>query len=97
MYDFSNYISRRGKGSMKWERMYEKVSDLPEDVLPLSVADMEFKCAPEIIDGLKETLNELPVLGYAVPTQSYYDAVIQWMREKHKWDFNRTGLFQKQA
>lgn len=92
MYDFSNYISRRGKGSMKWERMYEKVSDLPEDVLPLSVADMEFKCAPEIIDGLKETLNELPVLGYAVPTQSYYDAVIQWMREKHKWDIQQNWI-----
>ncbi|MEO1770562.1 MalY/PatB family protein [Candidatus Enterococcus ferrettii] len=92
MYDFDHFISRKGKGSMKWERMYDIVKDLPEDVLPLSVADMEFKCAPEIIDGLKETLTDLPVLGYSIPTSSYYSAVTKWMSEKHAWEIDKEWI-----
>lgn len=92
MYDFENYISRRGKGSMKWERMYDIVRNLPEDIIPLSVADMEFKCAPEIIEGIKEVLTELPVLGYSVPTPSYYNAVLKWMKERHSWTVEKEWI-----
>ena len=53
-YDFETCIDKRNSGSVKWRDMLEKQPDVPEGVVPLSVADMEFKTAPEITAGLKE-------------------------------------------
>jgi aminotransferase/cystathionine beta-lyase len=57
----------------------------PDGIIPLSVADMEFKMAPEITAGLREYLQDL-VLGYAGPTEAYYNAVSGWMKNRHGWD-----------
>jgi Bifunctional PLP-dependent enzyme with beta-cystathionase and maltose regulon repressor activities len=92
MYDFNNYISRKDKGSKKWEQMYKIDSNIPNDILPLSIADMEFKCAPEIIDGLKEELTKLPLLGYTIPTESYFEAIIKWMKKKHHWEIMKEWI-----
>lgn len=55
-YDFEAVQPRRGTGSMKWAEM-EKY-DCPEGVIPFSVADMELKVMPEVVDGLKEFLDK---------------------------------------
>lgn len=85
MYDFTTVVNRAGAGSGKWERMKRANPDIPEGIVPLSVADMEFKTAPEIIRGLQGYLENL-ILGYAGPTQAYYDAVCGWMKRRHSWD-----------
>ena len=56
-YDFDTLVKRTGVGAYKWEAMKKLVPDLPEDIVPFSVADMEFKNAPEIVEGLKEYLD----------------------------------------
>ena len=81
-YDFETLIPRYNKGSFKWDGMAKIYADLPEDVIPLSVADMEFKNAPEIVDGLKEYLDTT-ILGYTGPTETYFDAVIGFMERHH--------------
>ena len=81
-YDFETSISRYGMGSGKWDEMREEVPSLPDDIVPLSVADMEFRNAPEIIDGLKEYLDT-SILGYTHATNAYYQAVIGWMERRH--------------
>ena len=81
-YDFETLIPRYGVGSEKWDEMREAVPDLPEDIVPLSVADMEFKNAPEIVEGLKEYLDT-SILGYTHATDAYYEAVIRWMERRH--------------
>ena len=45
-YDFTTLVSRKNTGSSKWEQMYSWNPEVTEDVVPLSVADMEFKPAP---------------------------------------------------
>ncbi|MDR0400675.1 MAG: pyridoxal phosphate-dependent aminotransferase [Treponema sp.] len=85
MYDFTTRIDRTGTGSDKWDSMRRLSPDLGRDIVPLSVADMEFKMAPEITRGLQDFLNGL-VLGYTGPTERYYDAVRFWMRDRHGWD-----------
>jgi aminotransferase/cystathionine beta-lyase len=55
------------------------------DIVPLSVADMEFKTAPEITAGLQDYLHDL-ILGYTSPTERYYHAVRLWMKNRHSWD-----------
>ena len=84
-YDFETLINRMEQGSMKWAGMKRKNPDLPEGIVPFSTADMEFKNAPEIAEGLKEYLDT-HVLGYTGATPAYYDAVVDWMKKRHNWD-----------
>ena len=68
--------------------MYEINPDVAEDIVPLSVADMEFKTAPEIVEGLKKFLDE-SVLGYTSATDDYYKSVIGWMERRHGFSPNK--------
>ncbi|MDR0670455.1 MAG: PatB family C-S lyase [Treponema sp.] len=91
MYDFTSRIDRSGVGSDKWDEMKKRNPAVGGDIVPLSVADMEFKMAPEIVGGLKECLDTL-VLGYTGPTERYYEAVRLWMKNRHSWDIEDQWL-----
>ena len=84
-YDFETLVSRRNCGSGKWETMLKQNPNVSENVAPLSVADMELKNPPEIIEGLKQYLDT-HILGYTSPTAEYMDAVCGWMKRRHNWD-----------
>ncbi len=81
-YDFTTPVNRRDAGSFKWDAMLRADPTVGPDIVPLSVADMEFLNAPEIIAGLKDYLDT-HVMGYTGPTDAYYEAVIDWMRRRH--------------
>lgn len=84
-YDFETLVDRSACGSVKWDDMPKKKSDVSKGVVPFSVADMEFKNAPEIAEGLKEYMDT-HILGYTSPTQEYYETVCKWMKHRHNWD-----------
>lgn len=84
-YDFETLIDRSAHGSGKWNDMRVKNPDTAKGVVPFSVADMEFKNAPEIGEGLKAYMDT-HILGYTGPTQEYLDTVCQWMRDQHSWE-----------
>ena len=75
-YDFENCPDRRGTGSLKWERYPGR------DVLPMWVADMDFKSAPEIIAALQERAAH-GVFGYTIPPKSTVEAAIDYMQTHH--------------
>lgn len=83
-YDFETLVDRTGSGSGKWDEIKKKKPDLSEGIVPFSVADMEFKNAPEIQEGLAEYIKT-HILGYTGATPAYYDAVCGWMMEEHGW------------
>ncbi|MCC8108433.1 MAG: pyridoxal phosphate-dependent aminotransferase [Planctomycetes bacterium] len=85
MYDFTATIDRTRLGSSKWQGMRELNPDVPDGIVPFSVADMELREPPEIIQGLKDYLDNV-VLGYAVATPEYDAAVCGWMKKRHGWD-----------
>jgi putative C-S lyase len=85
MYDFISLINRAGQGASKWDNMKRRNPSVPDSIIPFSIADMEFKTAPEITVGLQAYLNDL-ALVYTNPTEAYYGAVVRWMRERHGWD-----------
>lgn len=98
-YNFTDRPNRRETGSDKWEQMYNWNPNADEDVVPLSVADMEFQLAPEIQQGLVTFLeNDDLVLGYTSPTDAYYEAVVDWQKRRHgvtidkEWLVNTPGI-----
>ncbi len=81
-YNFETSMRRVGVGSFKWDSMLADNPNIGEDVIPLSVADMELFNPPEIIEGLKEYLDHI-ILGYTGATDAYYESVMNWMERRH--------------
>ena len=84
-YNFDEIVVRRGSNSYKWDATEE------EDVLPLWVADMDFKAAPAIRKALAERV-EHGVFGYTKVPDAYYDAIIQWFSRRHGWQIEREWM-----
>ena len=77
-YDFDEIVPRRGTHSVKWEL------DCDPDILPMWVADMDFRTAPPVVEALRRRV-EHGIFGYAQATQAYYDAVVKWFERRHGW------------
>ncbi len=84
-YDFDEIIERRGTGSVKWD---ESPSS---DVIPMWVADMDFKAAPAILEAIRKRA-EHGVFGYALVEDDYYDAIISWFQRRHQWTIRREEI-----
>lgn len=84
-YDFDEQIPRRGTCSYKWD------STKNEDVLPMWVADMDFRTAPAIVDALRRRV-EHGIFGYTRVPDSYYQAVIDWFVRRHRWTIEREWI-----
>ena len=84
-YNFDERIDRRGTGCVKWDMAPDK------DVLPLWVADMDFRATPAILEAVKKRA-EHGVFGYTVVEDDYYDAVISWFRRRHQWNIKREEI-----
>ena len=88
-YDFVNAPDRSMTDSVKW---HVKKGDLP-----MSIADMDFKTAPEIIATMKEKIS-LGVFGYEWPEDDYFNAVADWYEKEHghrpeqEWLIFTTGV-----
>lgn len=91
-YDFETLINRSEKGSSKWNGMKELKPNVGSDIAPFSVADSDLKLAPEISEGLIEFMQNNPVFGYTVPTKSYYDSVINWMKDKYDYVIDQESI-----
>ncbi len=84
-YNFDERIPRRGTGSYKWD------SAENGDVLPMWVADMDFRTAPVIVDALRRRV-EHGIFGYTHVPDSYYEAVTGWFAHRHGWKMDREWI-----
>lgn len=84
-YDFETVVNRFNQGSYKYEQMLGWNPNVSQEIIPFSVADMELKNAPEIVEGLKNYIDT-HILGYTLPTTNYLNAVCKWMKKRHGWD-----------
>ena len=82
-YEFDQVIDRRGTGSVKW--------DVGANELPMWVADMDFRTAPEILEAI-EARAAHGVFGYSILPDAWYDAYIGWWRERHGLTMERDWL-----
>lgn len=92
MYDFSTWHRRVGIGAEKWDAI-ERAGITDPDVVPFSVADMEWETAPEIQQELAEKAL-YGCYGYTVANEEYQQAVQKWMRIRHSWDIDLDWMVQ---
>ena len=78
-------------GSIKWNQMHQLNPKVSEGTIPLSMADMELKNPPEVMEGLKDFLDEMS-LGYTEPNQSFIDSVVNWQKKRHNWDIQNEWI-----
>lgn len=90
-YDFITQVDRSAQGSGKWNGMLQKNPNV-KGIVPFSVADMELKNPPEIMEGLQDFLKQDVILGYTSPTQRYFDNVIHWMQKRHQWIISKDWI-----
>ncbi len=82
-FDFDEIIDRRGTNSVKFDAARDANPLLPEDFIPLWVADMDFACPPAVLEAMKARLDRR-ILGYvALMDDSYYEALDGFMRRRH--------------
>lgn len=81
-FNFDEIIPRRGTNSYKWD------SAADAGVLPMWVADMDFRTAPVVIDALRRRV-EHGIFGYTRVPDEYYDAVVSWFGRRYGWNFTR--------
>lgn len=84
-YNFDEIIERRGSNSYKWDSAVE------EDVLPMWVADMDFRTDPAIINALTRRVQH-GIFGYNKVPQAYFDATISWFQRKHNFTIEKDWI-----
>lgn len=84
-YNFDEFIPRRNSNSYKWD------SSENEDIVPMWVADMDFRTAQPIIDALNKRVQH-GIFGYTKVPSRYFDAVTSWFSRRHNFNFRKEWL-----
>ena len=87
--DFDTIIERRGTDCLKYDFALRR--GMPEDVLPLWVADMDFKTSSYVEDAVIERTRHA-IFGYTEVQGEYFDAVAGWMKRHHDWEIKSQWL-----
>jgi len=88
IYDFDRKVDRKRTNDMKWHA--KAVSsylnyEVPEDMIPMWLADTDFACAPVIVNALRDRV-EKEIYGYCAPMESFYKAVCGWQKRRFDWE-----------
>ncbi len=82
-YNFDEAIDRRNTGSFKWH--------YSDDTIPLWVADMDFKTAEPILKAI-EQVTQHGILGYTLPTEPLYQAIINWHGSRYGLQLDKQNI-----
>ncbi len=81
--NFDEVVNRRGTNSLKW--------DVPENELPLWVADMDFATAPAVVDAIKKR-TECAAFGYSIIPEEWNQAYVGWWKRRYHYEMDPESL-----
>lgn len=88
-YDFNELVNREGTASFKYETLKQNFGR--DDLLPLWIADMEFRTAPCVTRAIQKRLDQ-DVFGYSTLPSTYYDSIINWLDHRYQMKAERKNL-----
>lgn len=100
-YDFDKVIDRRNTGSVKWDDIQtianqttisqSSSAESEDQILPMWVADMDFRSPPPVIEAIKKEL-QAGFFDCHRPDKAYLNAVKDWMRKRHNWEIQKEWI-----
>lgn len=88
-YNFDTIIDRSNNFAAKWSEMNKKYGT--NDLIPMWVADMDFKAAPCIINALRNRLEQ-GIYGYTTRPNSYNESIVNWVSRRFGWNIKSEWL-----
>lgn len=88
-YDFDTVIDRNNTWSIKHD--FKKENGKADDILPLWVADMDFRSPESVIDALKAAASH-GIFGYSRADDSYFEAIATWYKKRHKLNLKQEWM-----
>lgn len=82
IYNFDEIIDRSGTNALKLDALEERYGQ--KDLIPLWVADMDFKSPPAITEAIIKRAQH-GIYGYTRPSEKYFESIIGWNKNKHNW------------
>ena len=86
-YDFDQVIDRSGNHAAKYDERVKKFGT--DDVIPLWIADMDFRTCQPVIDALTARAQE-GIWGYTARPDSYFQAIRSWQKRRHGWEIDQS-------
>ena len=87
-YNFDEVINREGTNAIKWDKSFLQMMFGSDELLPMWVADMDFRCPQPVIDALAERVQH-GIFGYSERPAELYDAVIDWNKRRNNWEIKK--------
>lgn len=88
-YNFDEIIERRGTDCVKFDQLEQRFGNA--DLIPLWVADMDFRTPDFIVEALKKRC-EHEIFGYTYASETYYESIINWVHYKHNWKIQKEWI-----
>jgi cystathionine beta-lyase len=88
-YNFNEEINRVGTDCMKYD-LREEFFKSP-DVIPLWVADMDFRTPDFVIEAIKNRIDH-EIFGYSFHPDSQYESIINWVKQQHQWKIQKDWI-----
>ena len=82
-YNFDEIIDRKNNHSVKYKELTKKFG--VDDVIPLWIADMDFKTAQPVIDALEKKVQH-GIFGYVYRPDEYFESFINWQKKRFGWE-----------
>ncbi|MBM3436285.1 MAG: aminotransferase class I/II-fold pyridoxal phosphate-dependent enzyme, partial [Bacteroidetes bacterium] len=88
-YNFDEIIDRRNKTCIKWDFSKDFIG--ADDVLPMWVADMDFK-TPDFVSKAIKARAEHEIYGYSARPAGYFNSIVTWLDRKHYWKIEKDWI-----
>ncbi|MEI5993329.1 MalY/PatB family protein [Candidatus Enterococcus mansonii] len=89
MVEFDTVHNRRDTNCVKWDAIKDTYGE--DDLLPLWIADMDFKANPAVIEALKNVVDQ-GILGYSPAPASLYEAIQEWQKRQHNFSISKDSI-----
>ena len=90
-YNFDQVVNRRQQQSKKWTAYQHFGVPVSDEILPLWIADMDFKCEPRIRQALQAVVD-YGIYGYDAPADDFFSSFIDWQEQRNHWQVSSDFL-----
>ncbi|TJX66464.1 putative C-S lyase [Soehngenia saccharolytica] len=88
-YNFDEEVNRLGTNSVKWDNCKQIFGR--DDIIPMWVADTDFKAPGEVIEGIKKRADH-GIFGYTYRADSFNQSIKSWLKKRHGWEIDKEWI-----